>query len=84
MKGFRLVIASVLLAVGLTHADARLGLWAMLEGMVIPGDPSDDDVKQLRDACRDDVCPLVFASQDLPSPAAAVAPKAAKAKKAKG
>lgn len=45
---------------GLSSVDARLGLWAMVEGMSLPGSPTPDQVKPLKTACNPYIAPFKF------------------------
>jgi len=49
-----------LYGLGLSTVDARLGLWAILDGMPLPGTPSTDHVKGLRTACKTYIAPFAF------------------------
>ena len=55
-----------LYGLGLTTADARLGLWAMIEGMSLPGNPSSDHVRGLKQHCNGYIAPFWFAAEELP------------------
>jgi len=52
-------VISALHGIGLTPIDAKLGLWAILQGTTLPGKPQATDVKQLATACAADLMPII-------------------------
>lgn len=51
-----------LYGLGLSSVDARLGLWAMLVGMSLPGNPPDWHVLRLQETCTPKIAPFTFAA----------------------
>jgi hypothetical protein len=62
-------VVNALYDLGLTGFDARLGLWAMLEEMPIPGSPTEAAIKDLRGVCAPYMAPIKFPDTDLPKKA---------------